>query len=101
MGNIAPRCLSLHRFLALTVSHSTTVDPRHLEHHIYPYWKADIAALLISGDLQYSLIALQFPVYVSPKDRSPGPDDSGRTEADGEAEGVYVDIAIVMPIVQP
>ncbi|KAJ7449710.1 hypothetical protein B0H11DRAFT_1743490 [Mycena galericulata] len=80
---------------------STTVDPRHLEHHIYPYWTADIAALIVSGDLQYSLIAPQFPVYVSPKDRSPGPDDSGRTEADGESEGVYVDIAIVMPIVQP
>ncbi|KAJ7243231.1 hypothetical protein C8J57DRAFT_1477179 [Mycena rebaudengoi] len=101
MGNISPRRLSLHRFLALTVSHSTTVDPRHLEHHIYPYWTADIGALIVSEDLQYSLIAPQFPVYVSPKDRSLGPDDSGRTEADGEAEGVYVDIAIVMPIIQP
>ncbi|KAF8128470.1 hypothetical protein K438DRAFT_1888449 [Mycena galopus ATCC 62051] len=101
MGNISPGRLNLHRFLAQTVSHSTTVDPRHLEHHTYPYWTADFAALIVSGDLRYSLIAPQFPVYVSPKDPSPGPDDSGRTEADGEAEGVYVDIAIVMPIVQP
>ncbi|KAJ7230589.1 hypothetical protein GGX14DRAFT_583935 [Mycena pura] len=101
MGNITSSRLSLHRFLALTVSHSTTVDPRHLEHHVYPYWTADFAALIVSGNLEYSLLAPQFPVYVSPKEPSPGPDDSGRTEADGEAEGVYVDIAVVMPVVQP
>ncbi|KAJ7714244.1 hypothetical protein DFH07DRAFT_785813 [Mycena maculata] len=88
MGNITPRRLSLHHFLALTVSHSTTVDPRHLEHHISHWMAADFAALIVSGDLQYSIIAPQFPVYVSPKDPSPGPDDSGRTEADGEAKAI-------------
>ncbi|KAJ7773692.1 hypothetical protein DFH07DRAFT_767633 [Mycena maculata] len=99
MGNISSQRLSLHRFLALTVSHSTTINPRHLEHYIYPYWTGDIGALIVPEDFQYSLIAPQFPVYVSPKVR-PGPDESGTTEADGEAEGVYVDIAVVMPILE-
>ncbi|KAJ7234305.1 hypothetical protein B0H12DRAFT_162240 [Mycena haematopus] len=101
MDDINSERLQLHRFLAMTVSHSTTVDPRHLEHHIYPYWTADFAALILSGELSYSLVAPQFPVYVSPKEISLGPNVSNKTQADGEAEGVYVDIAIVMPVVQP
>ncbi|KAJ6474745.1 hypothetical protein C8R45DRAFT_1217197 [Mycena sanguinolenta] len=103
MGTVTSRQLDLHRFLGLAVCHSTTIDPRRLEHHNYTYWTGDIAALIVRGQLKYCLIAPQFPIYVSPKeafdaDTSIG---SGRTAADGDAEGVYVDIAIVMPIVQP
>ncbi|KAJ7260893.1 hypothetical protein B0H12DRAFT_1106914 [Mycena haematopus] len=101
MGNITFQRFKLHRFLAMAVSHSTTVDPRHLEHHIYPYWTAEFAALIIPKDFQCSLVAPQFPVYVSPKEPSLDPNTSGDTEADGQAQGVYVDIAIVIPIVQP
>ncbi|KAJ7130394.1 hypothetical protein C8R44DRAFT_775475 [Mycena epipterygia] len=103
MGNVTSRQLDLHRFLGLAVCHSTAIDPRHLEHHNYTYWTGDIAALIVSGQLKCCLIAPQFPIYVSPKEPF-DPDTSigsGRTEADGDAQGVYVDIAIVMPIVQP
>ncbi|KAJ6478000.1 hypothetical protein DFH09DRAFT_1341988 [Mycena vulgaris] len=102
MGNLTSR-LETHRFLGRAVCHSTTVDPRHLEHLNYTYWTGDIAALIIDGGLKFSLIAPQFPIYISPKEPSPGPDssfNSGVTEADGEARGVYVDIAIVTPIVK-
>ncbi|KAJ7798340.1 hypothetical protein B0H13DRAFT_708313 [Mycena leptocephala] len=103
MGNITSRQLDLHRFLGLAVCHCTTIDPRHLEHHNYTYWTGDFTALIVRGKLKYCLIAPQFPIYVSPKEPL-DPDTSfgsGRTDADGEAQGVYVDIAIVMPIVQP
>ncbi|KAJ7775849.1 hypothetical protein B0H14DRAFT_3508352 [Mycena olivaceomarginata] len=103
MGNITSRQLDLHCFLGLTVCYSTTIDPRYLEHHSYTYWTGDIAALIVGGKLKCCLIAPQFPIYVSPKEAL-GPNTSfgsGRTKADGEAQGVYVDIAIVMPIIQP
>ncbi|KAJ6537459.1 hypothetical protein B0H10DRAFT_2142185 [Mycena sp. CBHHK59/15] len=107
MGNVTSRrldqWLDLHRFLGLAVCHSTTADPRHLEHYNYTYWTGDVAALIVGGQCKYCLIAPQFPMYVSPKEPS-RPDatfGSGVTDADGEAEGVYVDIAIVMPIVEP
>ncbi|KAJ6607054.1 hypothetical protein B0H10DRAFT_2073271, partial [Mycena sp. CBHHK59/15] len=104
MGNITSRrldqWLDLHRFLGLAVCHSTTADPRRLEHYNYTYWTGDTAALIVGGQCKYCLIAPQFPMYVSPKEPS-RPDatfGSGVTDADGEAEGVCVDIAIVMPI---
>ncbi|KAJ7191365.1 hypothetical protein B0H12DRAFT_1332199 [Mycena haematopus] len=103
MGNSFSRWLENHRFLGLAVCHSTTADPRRLEHYNYTYWTGEIASLILRGRLEYCLIAPQFPMYVSPKE----PQDpnssmgSGRTQADGDAEGVYVDIAIIMPIVEP
>ncbi|KAJ7197653.1 hypothetical protein GGX14DRAFT_374853 [Mycena pura] len=100
MGNITSR-LETHRFLGQAICHSTTVDPRHLEHLTYTHWTGDIAALIIDGGLKFSLIAPQFPIYISPKEPSLGPDSSsGVTETDGEARGVYVDIAIVTPILK-
>ncbi|KAJ7499448.1 hypothetical protein FB451DRAFT_38810 [Mycena latifolia] len=111
--NINAKQLIVHRFLGLAVCHSTTIDPRHLEHNNYTYWTGDIGAL-IGDKLKCSLLAPQFPIYVSPKggppNSPPSPEsdifpnlslDSGRTEADSEAQGVYVDIAIVIPIIQP
>ncbi|KAF7374668.1 hypothetical protein MSAN_00351800 [Mycena sanguinolenta] len=95
--------LNLHRFLGLAISHSTSADPRRLEHYNYTYWTGDLVSILIHGQLKNCLIAPQFPVYVSPKEPS-DPDDSfgsGLTVADSEAQGVCVDIAIVTPIVQP
>lgn len=101
MGNITSRQLDLHRFLGLAVCLSTTANPRRLEHYNYTYWTADIAALIVGGHLKHCLIAPQFPMYVSPREPSLGPNASGRTEADGDAEGVYVDVAIFMPIAKP
>ncbi|KAF7352607.1 hypothetical protein MVEN_01226200 [Mycena venus] len=104
MGNITSRQLDIHRFLGLAVCHSTTIDPRRLEHHTYTYWTGDIAALLVRGQpLKHCLIAPQFPIYVSPKERH-DPNRTGgsdETTADGGAEGVYVDIAIAMPLLEP
>jgi hypothetical protein len=99
--------LALHRFVGQTLCQSTTINPRNLEHYIYTYWTGDIADLIIEGKLKWTVIAPQFPVYVSPKGPPPPPPNpdasfgTGITEADGEAQGVYVDIAIVMPTVQP
>ncbi|KAJ7023539.1 hypothetical protein C8F04DRAFT_1134201 [Mycena alexandri] len=103
MGNVTARQLELHRILGLAICHSTTIDPRRMEHYNYTYWTADVAALIVRGHLKHCLLAPQFPIYISPKepflaDTSIG---SARTMADGDAEGVYVDIAIVMPVVQP
>ncbi|KAJ6613631.1 hypothetical protein B0H10DRAFT_2222131 [Mycena sp. CBHHK59/15] len=84
---LGPR-LDLHRFLGLAISHSTTADPRRLEHYVYTYWTGDLVSVLVRGQLKHCLIAPQFPVYVSPKQPS-NPDDSwgsGMTEADGEAQ---------------
>ncbi|KAJ7248551.1 hypothetical protein B0H12DRAFT_1123257 [Mycena haematopus] len=95
--------LDLHRFLGLAICHSTTADPRRLEHYNYTYWTGDLVSVLVRGQLKNCLIAPQFPVYVSPKEPS-NPNDSmgsGATVADGEAQGVCVDMAIVMPIVEP
>ncbi|KAJ7725586.1 hypothetical protein B0H14DRAFT_2410558 [Mycena olivaceomarginata] len=103
MGNITSQRLNLHRFIGLAVCHSTTIDPRHLEHYNYTYWTGDIAALIVDGKLRCCLIAPQFPIYVSPREalRPDTSFGSGNTLPNGEAHGVYVDIAIVMPIVQP
>ncbi|KAJ7027018.1 hypothetical protein C8F04DRAFT_1238293 [Mycena alexandri] len=101
MGNITSQQLDLHRFLGLTVCLSTTANPRRLEHYNYTYWTADFAALIVGGHLKHCLIAPQFPMYVSPKELALVPNASERTEADGDAEGVYVDIAIYMPVAQP
>ncbi|KAJ7743534.1 hypothetical protein B0H14DRAFT_2637447 [Mycena olivaceomarginata] len=103
MGNITSQRLNLHRFIGLAVCHSTTIDPRHLEHYNYTYWTGDIAALIVGGKLRCCLIAPQFPIYVSPREAL-HPDTSfgsGNTLPNSEARGVYVDITIVMPIVQP
>ncbi|KAJ7928172.1 hypothetical protein B0H13DRAFT_1007176 [Mycena leptocephala] len=96
-------CITIQGYFVLVICHSTTIDPRHLEHHTYTYWTGNFTALIVRGKLKYCLIAPQFPIYVSPKEPL-DPDTSfgsDRTDADGEAQGVYVDIAIVMPIVQP
>ncbi|KAJ6622185.1 hypothetical protein B0H10DRAFT_1788483, partial [Mycena sp. CBHHK59/15] len=79
------------------------IDPRHLEHQNYTYWTGDIAPSWSVGSSNTASSRPQFPIYVTLKepfnaDTSIG---SGRTEADSDAEGVYVDIAIIMPIIQP
>ncbi|KAJ7644508.1 hypothetical protein FB45DRAFT_1116007 [Roridomyces roridus] len=95
----------LNRFLGLAVSYSLTANPRRLEHYNYTYWTGDLVSLLFRGGLKNFLVAPQFPMYVSPKEREldapPSFDSSMITEADADARGVYVDIAIVMPILQP
>ncbi|KAJ7864277.1 hypothetical protein B0H14DRAFT_3443626 [Mycena olivaceomarginata] len=100
MGNITSQRLNLHRFIGLAVCHSTTIDPRHLEHYNYTYWTGDIAALIVGGKLRCCLIAPQFPIYVSLREalRPDTSFGSGNTLPNSEAHGVYVDIAIVMPI---
>ncbi|KAJ7283988.1 hypothetical protein C8J57DRAFT_1498974 [Mycena rebaudengoi] len=97
MGNVTSQQLELHRFLGLAVCLSTTADPRRLEHYHYTYWTAEMASLIICGHLKHCLLAPQFPLYVTPKDSSFDPDVSARTEADGDAEGVFVDVTLCTP----
>ncbi|KAJ7764564.1 hypothetical protein DFH07DRAFT_811647 [Mycena maculata] len=102
MGNVHPRQFHLHRFLALAICHSSAADPRRLEHYNYTYWTAEAAAFLVRGHLKHCLVAPQLPIYVSPKESvSADADTSRQTAADGDAKGVCVDIAILLPITEP
>ncbi|KAJ7087323.1 hypothetical protein B0H15DRAFT_781442 [Mycena belliarum] len=107
MGNYVGR-LRTTRFLGQAVCESTAADPRHMEHNTYTFWTGEFVAVILNG-LKCSLIAPQFPIYEEEvQSAEPEGDDfdglgniSSRTEPDGRAQGVYVDIAIVMPIVEP
>ncbi|KAF8189261.1 hypothetical protein K438DRAFT_1833212 [Mycena galopus ATCC 62051] len=102
MGNVHPQQFHLYRFLALAICHSSGADPRRLEHYNYTYWTAEAAAFLVRGHLRHCLVAPQLPIYVSPKESmSSDADTSRQTAADSDAKGVYVDIAILLPITEP
>ncbi|KAJ6573620.1 hypothetical protein B0H10DRAFT_1963991 [Mycena sp. CBHHK59/15] len=55
------KCTGPPQVFVLTVSHTTTVDPRHLEHHNYMYWTADFAAAIVraSGKRDFPLATPQ------------------------------------------
>ncbi|KAE9388582.1 hypothetical protein BT96DRAFT_1025387 [Gymnopus androsaceus JB14] len=107
MGNVASISFNKYRFLGEVITQSTRIDSRHLEHFTYAFWNGELANLILNGDLHSTLLGPQFPIWVSPKEeraRILDPDTSwvsGASEPDGEARGVYVDFALVMPIVQP
>ncbi|KAJ7073987.1 hypothetical protein C8F01DRAFT_5902 [Mycena amicta] len=60
-------------------------------------------ALLVRGRLKHSTLAPQLPIYVSSESKGfPfDPNTSRLTAADGDAKSVYVDIGVLLPIVEP
>ncbi|KAJ7441174.1 hypothetical protein B0H11DRAFT_524983 [Mycena galericulata] len=83
---------------ALTVTYSTHLDPRHLEYFVYPALMKSAQATISSGT-NCIHVACQHPVWVSakppPAAQADGGDASFRTEADGSAEGVIIDVATI------
>lgn len=106
MGSVPSVFLKTYRFLGQIITQSTRIDPRHLEHFVYTYWSGELSNVILSGGLTTTLLGPQFPIWVSPKESSTDEDPDASflskvTAGDGEARGVYVDFALVIPLVQP
>ncbi|KAJ6478468.1 hypothetical protein C8R47DRAFT_984100 [Mycena vitilis] len=89
--------LTTHRLRtlsALAVTNTTHVDPRHLEYFNYPMLDEEAQAT-IGYESNSMHVACQHSLYISRRPQL-GADESGRTESDGSAIGVLVDLATVL-----
>nr|GAT43569.1 predicted protein [Mycena chlorophos] len=94
-------------FLGRCLSHSFVMDPRHLETYIYGFWA--MALFGYASSRQTNLIRLiqsQFPIWSSQRDLATrnllnNGGISAATQPDGTARGVFVDLAVIIPITEP
>ncbi|KAJ7643313.1 hypothetical protein DFH06DRAFT_1477103 [Mycena polygramma] len=89
--------LTTHRLRslsALAVTNTTHIDPRHLEYFNYPMLDEEAQAT-IGHESNSMHVASQHSLYISRRPQLSA-NESGRTESDGSAIGVLVDLATVL-----
>ncbi|KAF7294169.1 hypothetical protein HMN09_01145300 [Mycena chlorophos] len=100
--------LVLHSiYLGRCLSHSFVMDPRHLEAYAYGFWAMLLFGYASSRQVNViRLVQTQFPIWSSPRDMATrtllnNGGVSAATQPDGTARGVFVDLAVVIPITEP
>nr|GAT46525.1 predicted protein [Mycena chlorophos] len=91
-------------FLGRCLSSSFPFDPRHMEVYTYGFWTMVLFGLAASRQTNLiRLIQPQWPIHISPRDAAilTNPGISARTQPDGSARGVFVDLAVSIVVTKP